>query len=174
MSNLVDNTSDNDLNIIENNYLDCLADLKKHFPKYEFYNDFRNQDVVKELEKENINSFNTIKGRYSDASGCLDLNEFKLNTAITKLDEKTTEINDLIKQLTPNKKYVTKKDVLTPEQMINDKVDIYNFHKLNIFIRVVGIAGLLFLFKLKFKGTLKNPLASSNSASSNSVSSNNK
>ena len=163
MSNLVDNTSDNDLNIIENNYLDCLADLKKHFPKYKFYDDSRNQEVVEELQIENSNSFTTIKRRYSDASGCLDLNEFKLNTAITKLDDKTTEINELIKDLTPNKKYVTKKDVLTPEQMINDKVDIYNFHKLNIFIRVVGIAGLLFLFKLKFKGNIKNPLVSSNS-----------
>ena len=58
--------------------------------------------------------------------------------------------------------------------MISDKVDIYNFHKLNIFIRVIGIAGLLFLFKLKFKGNIKNPLASSNSMSSNSMSSNSK
>jgi len=46
----------------------------------------------------------------------------------------------------------------TAEKMINDKVDIYNIQKLNIFIRVVGLAGLFFLFTLKNNNLLTNPV----------------
>ena len=162
MSSLVDNTSDAELNDLEDDYMKYLNELKALFPEHAFYNN----------PYEDGSSYNNKA--YVDLNSNLEIKKVQLTTTIETLNNKTIEINNLIKNLQPNKNSVTKKDVLTPEQMISDKVDIYNFHKLNIFIRAIGIAGLLFLFKLKFKGTLKNPLASSNSASSNSVSSNNK
>ena len=160
MSSLVDYTSDNDLNILEDEYMGHLNELKALFPEHAFY-DNPYEDGSSDGNK-----------AYDDSNTNLEIKEKQLTNAIKTLSAKTTEINKKIKDLPPNKNYVTKKDVLTPEQMISDKVDIYNFHKLNIFIRAIGIAGLLFLFKLKFKGNIKNPLASSNSVSSNSMPSN--
>ena len=162
MSALIPNTSDDDLNYLEDEYMKYLNDLKALFPEHAFYNN----------PYEDGSSYDNEA--YEDSNTNLEIKEEQLTNAIETLSAKTTEINEEIKALPPNKNYVTKKDVLTPEQMISDKVDIYNFHKLNIFIRAIGIAGLLFLFKLKFKGNIKNPLASSNSMSSNSMSSNSK
>ena len=156
MSNLVDYTSDNDLNILEDDYMKYLNELKALFPEHAFYNN----------PYEDGSSYNNKA--YVDLNSNLEIKKGQLTNTIETLNNKTIEINNLIKNLQPNKNSVTKKDDLTPEQMISDKVDIYNFHKLNIFIRAIGIAGLLFLFKLKFNGNIKNPIASSNSASSNS------
>ena len=160
MSSLVDNTSDAELNDLEDDYMKYLNELKALFPEHAFYNN----------PYEDGSSYNNKA--YVDLNSNLEIKKVQLTNTIETLNNKTIEINNLIKNLQPNKNSVTQKDVLTPEQMISDKVDIYNFHKLNIFIRVIGIAGLLFLFKLKFNGNIKNPLASSNSASSNSASSN--
>ena len=160
MSSLVDNTSDAELNDLEDDYMKYLNELKALFPEHAFYNN----------PYEDGSSYNNKA--YVDLNSNLEIKKVQLTNTIETLNNKTIEINNLIKNLQPNKNSVTKKDDLTPEQMISDKVDIYNFHKLNIFIRVIGIAGLLFLFKLKFNGNIKNPLASSNSASSNSASSN--
>ena len=160
MSSLVDNTSDAELNDLEDDYMKYLNELKALFPEHAFYNN----------PYEDGSSYNNKA--YVDLNSNLEIKKGQLTNTIETLNNKTIEINNLIKNLQPNKNSVTKKDDLTPEQMISDKVDIYNFHKLNIFIRVIGIAGLLFLFKLKFNGNIKNPLASSNSASSNSASSN--
>ena len=151
MSALIPNTSDDDLNDLEDEYMGYLNELKALFPEHAFYNN----------PYEDGSSYDNKA--YVDLNNKLDIKKGRLTTAITTIDDKTIEINNLIKNLQPNKNSVTKKDVLTPEQMISDKVDIYNFHKLNIFIRAIGIAGLLFLFKLKFKGNIKNPLVSSNS-----------
>jgi len=160
MSALIPNTSDDALNDLEDEYMKYLNDLKALFPEHAFYNN----------PYEDGSSYNNKA--YDDSNTNLEIKKGQLTNAIETLSAKTTEINNLIKNLQPNNNSVTKKDDLTPEQMISDKVDIYNFHKLNIFIRAIGIAGLLFLFKLKFKGNIKNPLASSSSTSSNSVSSN--
>ena len=160
MSALIPNTSDDDLNDLEDEYMGYLNELKALFPEHAFYNN----------PYEDGSSYNNKA--YVDLNSNLEIKKVQLTNTIETLNNKTIEINNLIKNLQPNKNSVTKKDDLTPEQMISDKVDIYNFHKLNIFIRVIGIAGLLFLFKLKFNGNIKNPLASSNSASSNSASSN--
>ena len=156
MSALIPNTSDDDLNDLEDEYMGYLNELKALFPEHAFYNN----------PYEDGSSYDNKA--YDDLNTNLDSKKGLLTIAITTIDDKTIEINNLIKNLQPNKNSVTKKDVLTPEQMISDKVDIYNFHKLNIFIRAIGIAGLLFLFKLKFKGNIKNPLVSSNSMPSNS------
>ena len=156
MSSLVDNTSDAELNDLEDDYMKYLNELKALFPEHAFYNN----------PYEDGSSYNNKA--YVDLNSNLEIKKVQLTNTIETLNNKTIEINNLIKNLQPNNNSVTKKDDLTPEQMISDKVDIYNFHKLNIFIRVIGIAGLLFLFKLKFKGTLKNPLSSSNSMSNNS------
>ena len=158
MSNLVDNTSDNDLNNLEINYKQHLADLKKYYPRYKFHNH----------HLEDSTPGNITERGYNTADSNLTSKILLLKTAADNLDNKTADIYSSIKPLQSDKDNVTKKDELTSEQMISDKVDIYNFHKLNIFIRAIGIAGLLFLFKLKFKGTLKNPLSSSNSMSNNS------
>ena len=151
MSALIPNTSDDDLNDLEDEYMGYLNELKALFPEHAFYNN----------PYEDGSSYDNKA--YVDLNNNLDLKEGRLTTAKTKLEEETIKIKEDILLLEPNKNSVTKKDVLTPEQMISDKVDIYNFHKLNIFIRAIGIAGLLFLFKLKFKGNIKNPLVSSNS-----------
>ena len=160
MSSLVDYTSDNELDTLESEYIAQLNELKALFPKHAFHTN----------PNENKGSYN--EQFYNDLITHLEQMKGHLTTAITKLEEEIETITGLVKGIKENDNSVTKKDELTPEQMISDKVDIYNFHKLNIFIRVIGIAGLLFLFKLKFKGNIKNPLASSNSASSNSASSN--
>ena len=157
MSSLLDNTSDAELNDLEGEYIGYLNDLKRLFPENAFYNN-PNEDGSTYINKQ----------VYEKSILELDLRKNVLTTAITKLEQEIKRINGMVNGLKANDNSVNKKDELTSEQMISDKVDIYNFHKLNIFIRVIGIAGLLFLFKLKFKGTLKNPLASSNSASSNS------
>ena len=151
MSALIPNTSDDDLNYLEDEYMKYLNDLKALFPEHAFY-DNPYEDGSSDGNK-----------AYDDSNTNLEIKEEQLTNAKTKLEEETIKIKEDILLLEPNKNSVTKKDVLTPEQMISDKVDIYNFHKLNIFIRVIGIAGLLFLFKLKFKGNIKNPLVSSNS-----------
>ena len=153
MNALISNISDAELNDLEDEYMGYLNDLKRLFPEHAFYNN----------PYEDGSSYGNKKEEYEELIGKLDLRITVLDDAITTLDDKTSDINNLIKNLQPNKNSVTQKDVLTPEQMISDKVDIYNFHKLNIFIRAIGIAGLLFLFKLKFKGNIKNPLVSSNS-----------
>tara|TARA_Y100000389_G_scaffold88210_1_gene84683 strand:+ start:40 stop:498 length:459 start_codon:yes stop_codon:yes gene_type:complete len=151
MSALIPNTSDDDLNDLEDEYMRYLNELKALFPEHAFYNN----------PYEDGSSYDNKA--YDDLNTNLDSKKGLLTIAKTTLEEKTIEITEDIKLLEPNKNSVTQKDVLTPEQMISDKVDIYNFHKLNIFIRAIGIAGLLFLFKLKFKGNIKNPLVSSNS-----------
>ena len=151
MSALIPNTSDDDLNYLEDEYMKYLNDLKALFPEHAFY-DNPYEDGSSDGNK-----------AYDDSNTNLEIKEEQLTNAKTKLEEETIKIKEDILLLEPNKNSVTKKDVLTPEQMISDKVDIYNFHKLNIFIRAIGIAGLLFLFKLKFKGNIKNPLVSSNS-----------
>ena len=152
MSALIPNTSDDDLNDLEDEYMGYLNELKALFPEHAFYNN----------PYEDGSSYNK-KELYEELIGKLDLKKGQLTTAITTLEQEIKRINGMVNGLKANDNSVTKKDVLTPEQMISDKVDIYNFHKLNIFIRAIGIAGLLFLFKLKFKGNIKNPLVSSNS-----------
>ena len=152
MSALIPNTSDDDLNDLEDEYMGYLNELKALFPEHAFYNN----------PYEDGTGYNK-KELYEELIGKLDLKKGQLTTAITKLEQEIKRINGMVNGLKANDNSVTKKDVLTPEQMISDKVDIYNFHKLNIFIRAIGIAGLLFLFKLKFKGNIKNPLVSSNS-----------
>ena len=157
MSSLVDNTSDAELNDLEDEYMGYLNELKALFPEHAFYNN----------PYEDGSSYDN-KQEYDDLNTNLDSKKRLLTTAITTLEQEIKRINGMVNGLKANDNSVTKKDVLTPEQMISDKVDIYNFHKLNIFIRAIGIAGLLFLFKLKFKGNIKNPLVSSNSMPSNS------
>tara|TARA_X000000368_G_scaffold176814_1_gene139446 strand:- start:350 stop:853 length:504 start_codon:yes stop_codon:yes gene_type:complete len=162
MSSLVDYTSENELDALESEYNAQLNELKALFPKHAFHTN----------PNENKGSYN--EQFYNDLITNLDSKKGLLTTAITTLEQELETITGVVKGIKENDNSVTKKDELTPKQMISDKVDIYNFHKLNIFIRVIGIAGLLFLFKLKFKGNIKNPLASSNSMSSNSMSSNSK
>ena len=157
MSALIPNTSDDDLNDLEDEYMGYLNELKALFPEHAFYNN----------PYEDGSSYDN-KQEYDDLNTNLDSKKRLLTTAITTLEQEIKRINGMVNGLKANDNSVTKKDVLTPEQMISDKVDIYNFHKLNIFIRAIGIAGLLFLFKLKFKGNIKNPLVSSNSMPSNS------
>ena len=162
MSSLVDYTSENELDALESEYNAQLNELKALFPKHAFHTN----------PNENKGSYN--EQFYNDLITNLDSKKGLLTTAITTLEQELETITGVVKGIKENDNSVTKKDELTPKQMISDKVDIYNFHKLNIFIRAIGIAGLLFLFKLKFKGNIKNPLASSNSMSSNSMSSNSK
>ena len=152
MSALIPNTSDDDLNDLEDEYMGYLNELKALFPEHAFYNN----------PYEDGSSYDK-KQEYDTTNNELDSRITVLDAAITKLEQEIKRINGMVNGLKANDNSVTKKDVLTPEQMISDKVDIYNFHKLNIFIRAIGIAGLLFLFKLKFKGNIKNPLVSSNS-----------